>query len=495
MLIECVPNFSEGRDAARIQALCAAAASVPGAALLDRHSDPDHHRTVLTLAGEPEAVAEAAFRTVREAVNTIDLRGHDGVHPRIGAADVVPFVPLQGATLEDCAALARELGQRLARELELPVYLYGRAATRPERARLPWLRKPGFEGLAAALATPERAPDYGPARPHASAGATVVGARPLLVALNVEVDPATPLAEAEAIARAVRESSGGLPGVQAKGLALLRQGRIQVSLNLFDLQRTGPGAAWRAVCQEAARRKVAVRGAELVGLLPRVALDEAAGTLLGLSPPLAGRVLEDRLGAAPLLGRETTLARWAAELASPEPLAPGGGSAAGAALALGRACLAKAAALSAGRPGFQPSDALRALLAPEDPAGLLDLAAADHRAWAGLVAARRRPKGDPGRADALQAARAEALAAPERTLSLAVVLADAAASVAERGNPHLRADCAAAAELALAAARVARLNARANRGKEASGAADDATLARVEAAVARVRRACEGDPG
>ena len=504
--IECVPNFSEGRDPARIEALAQAMSSVPGVALLDRHLDPDHHRSVLTCAGRPQAVLEAAFRAVELAVRTIDLRGHDGVHPRVGAADVVPLIPLEGIDLAGCAELARELGQRLARELDLPVYLYGAAATRPERARLPWLRKPGFEGLGAALATPERAPDFGPPRPHPSAGATVVGARPLLVAFNVELDPATPLGEAEAIARAVRESSGGLPGVQAKGLLLRRQGRVQVSMNLVDLSRTGPGAAWKAVAGEAARRGVALRGSELVGLLPRAALEEAAGALLGLSPPLEGRVLEARLesagrvdagpGGAPLLDAGSAFDRWAAAIASPAPLAPGGGSAAGLALALGRACLAKAAQLSAGREGFQLDEALAALIGPEDPAGVGELAQEDHLAWAGLVATRRRPKEDPGRKAALEAARAAAVSAPQRTLALAVVIADAAAGVAERGNPHLRADAAAAAELALAAGRIARQNALANlpRAARAEAAALDATLERLEAAVARVRRACDPPP-
>lgn len=514
--IECVPNFSEGRDLARVEALVATMSAVPGVAVLDRHLDPDHHRSVITCVGQPRAVLEAAFRAVALAVDTIDLRGHDGVHPRIGAADVVPLIPLDGIDLPGCVELARELGERLARELDLPIYLYGAAAEpsptggRSDRSRLPWLRQPGFEGLAAALATPERAPDFGPARPHPSAGATVVGARPLLVAFNVELDPATPLAQAQAIARAVRESSGGLPGVQAKGLALTRQGRVQVSMNLTDPGRTGPGAAWQAVCREAAQRGVAVRGSELVGLLPRAALEEATSTLLGLVPPLGGRVLEERLEAAallpdpdqvgasrvgaPLLDPGSPLERWTAAISSPAPLAPGGGSAVGLALALGRACLAKAARLSAGREGFQLDEALAALTGPRDPADLAGLAVEDHLAWAGLVAARQRPKADPGRAAAVEAARAAAVAAPERTLSLAVVLADAAAGVAEAGNPHLRADAAAAAELALAAGRVARLNARANlpRGGDAAlTAALDATLGRLEAAVDRVRRACE----
>lgn len=483
MLVECVPNFSEGRDEGRVQRLVNAAGSVPGAALLDRHTDPDHHRTVLTLAGDPRAMSEAAFRAVESAVGEIDLRQHDGVHPRIGAADVVPFVPLDGATMADCVELARALGQRIGKELQVPVYLYGKAATSPERARLPWLRKPGFERLGRALASPERAPDFGPSRPHPTAGACVVGARELLLAINVELDPGTAVETAEEIARAVRESSGGLPGVQAKGLLLRRQGRVQVSMNLTQLNVTGPGVAYRAVCVEAARRGAAVLGSELVGLAPRSAYLEAARAILGLGP-IGQKVLEERLDEAPLLGASTSLERWARELASEAPLAPGGGSAAGLALALGRACLDKAIRLSAGREGLPPP------APPASQAAHLELATADHLAWAGLAAARRRLKDAPGRAEALEAARREAVRVPEEALAWAVELAESAALVAERGNPHLRADAAAAAELALAAARVARLNARANRRKGESGEGDDRALAQIEAAVARVRAAC-----
>lgn len=490
VLVECVPNFSEGRDPSRIARLEAAARGVVGAALLDTHRDPDHNRCVLTLAGEAEAVLEAAFRCVAEAVASLDLREHEGVHPRLGAADVVPFVPLEGATLQDCAALARRLGERLAAELQLPIYLYGAAASSPERASLPWLRKPGFEGLAEALRSAERCPDFGPTEPHASAGATVVGARDFLLAYNVDLE-SQDLALAKGIARAIRTSSGGLPGVQAKGLLLAEQGRVQVSMNLNDLAETGPGRVYQEVARRAAEAGVEVARSELVGLMPEVALHEAARALLKLDAPLPERVLEHRLRTAP--DPAGPLPRYLAELQSDAPDAPGGGSAAALALALGEACLAKALAFSSEGRGSL-SDADRARLSAELAGAndLIGLARADHRGFAELMALWKSPKGTPGRKQALEAARAEAIRVPSELLTRALRLAEAAAEVATKGNPTLVNDAAAAAELAAAAGRVARLNARANQRRKARESLQ-APLDRLEAALAEVRRAAAGD--
>lgn len=484
MLVECVPNFSEGRDSARIARLEAAARSVAGVALLDTHVDPDHHRCVLTLAGEGEAVAEAAFRAVELAVAEIDLREHEGVHPRIGAADVVPFVPLGGTGRERCVELARGLAERLARELELPIYLYGHAAERPERAWLPWLRRPGLAGLDAALRSEERAPDRGPARAHERAGACVVGARDLLLAYNVDL-ASEDLALAKRIAKALRTSSGGLPGVQAKGLPLRRQGRVQVSMNLFDLARTGPGQVYGEVTRLAAEAGVEVARSELVGLMPEVALCEVARSRLLLEAPLPERLLEARLRrelrdpGGPL---PTTLEALAGTAAGD----PGGGSAAALALALGQSCLRKALGFST-----EQAPALAGLEA-ELPAvaELLQLARDDHRAWVDLLAAWRAPKGEPGRKERVRAARARAVDVPEATLAAAERLAAAAARVAGEGNPNLVNDAAAAAELALAAARIARLNARANSTRK--GRRDYvAELDGLEGHVARARAQAE----
>ncbi len=486
MLVECVPNFSEGRDLAVVERLAAAVTSVPGVALLDRHSDPDHHRSVLTFAGSPAAVSEAAFRAVALAVERIDMRRHEGVHPRVGAADVVPFVPLRGATMADCVALGERLGERLARELDLPIYLYAAAARRPERAWLPWLRQPRFEGLAGALATPERAPDLGPPRPHPSAGATVVGARGLLLAFNLDL-ASNDLAVARRIARTIRESSGGMKGVQARGLTLPLQGRVQVTTNLLDLASSGPGKVFAEVERLAQGAGTRVAACELVGLMPRDAVREASEVLLRLPEPLADRVLEDRLEASTLLDPGGRLDRTAAQLASAEPDAPGGGTGGALALALGLAGLRKAIALSRGGKGALSDaelDALEASLPAER--ALLELAREDHEAWASFNEALQRPKTDPGRAAAVKVARGPAVAVPERLIALALPVGEVGARVAREGNPNLINDASLACELALAAARVARLNARANSLKaERKDHADE--LARLEAAAASAR--------
>lgn len=242
-----------------------------GVRLLDVSADPDHNRAVFTIVGGPQAVYDAAYRSAAEAVAQIDLRAHRGVHPRIGAVDVVPFVPLWDASLDECVTLARRLGDALAARLDLPVYLYGAAAADPARRSLAAIRRGGFEGLAQAISSPHRRPDFGPARVHSTAGAVAVGARGVLIAMNVDLD-STDLAAARAIARAVRESSGGLPAVQAMGFALASRGCVQVSMNLLDYRRTPPLAAFDRVAAEAARMGIAVAAGQLIGCAPPDAL-------------------------------------------------------------------------------------------------------------------------------------------------------------------------------------------------------------------------------
>ena len=282
-IVECVPNFSEGRRPDVLEAL-AAGIRGPGVRLLDVSADPDHNRAVFTFVGEGEAVLEAAFRSAAVAVERIDLRAHQGVHPRIGAVDVIPFVPLAGGSMPACATLARRLGALLADDLGLPVYLYGEAADR--RRPLAEIRRGEFEGLRTAIAGPGRRPDFGPARLHPSAGAVAVGARGVLIAFNVNLNSADAAAARE-IARAVRASSGGLPAVQAMGVPLRSRGLAQVSMNLLDYRQTSPLAAFGRVEAEAARRGLAVVDCELVGCAPREALPPdpvAALRLRGLRP-------------------------------------------------------------------------------------------------------------------------------------------------------------------------------------------------------------------
>jgi glutamate formiminotransferase/glutamate formiminotransferase/formiminotetrahydrofolate cyclodeaminase len=260
-----VPNFSEGRDAETVHAIEQAIRSVSGVMLLRSEMDPDHNRSVITFAGAPEAVAEGALCGIAAAVERIDLRRHHGVHPRIGAADVVPFVPLQGATLEDCAAIAHRTGEAVWTKLGIPVYFYEAAAVTAERAPLENVRRGGFEH-------PSLAPDLGGPALHPSAGACAIGARKLLVAFNVNLNT-TDLSVAKAIARKIRASSGGLPFVKAMGVPLLSRSLVQVSMNLTDFEQTPLRRAYEAVSQEASAQGVVIAGTQIVGLIPQQAAE------------------------------------------------------------------------------------------------------------------------------------------------------------------------------------------------------------------------------
>jgi glutamate formiminotransferase len=293
-LVECIPNFSEGRRQDVIEAVAGAVRAVAGVRLLDVAPNPDHNRTVLTFVGAPDAVADAAFASAAEAVRLINMEEQTGEHPRIGAMDVVPFVPLTGMTMDDAVALANRVGKRIADELAVPVYLYSAAATTPARKRLPDVRQGQYEGLKEAIREPERKPDYGEARMHPTAGATAVGARPPLIAFNVNLGT-TNLAIAKNIAKGLRESSGGLMNVQAMGVDLAAQGMVQVSMNLIDYTRTPIHRAYELVRVEAERHGVPVVGSEIVGLVPLDALIGAADFYLRLTDFNRDQVLEARL--------------------------------------------------------------------------------------------------------------------------------------------------------------------------------------------------------
>jgi glutamate formiminotransferase len=289
-IIECVPNFSEGR---RVQVVdeIVNAMSIDGVKVLDREMDADHHRSVITLAGEPGAIEDAAFRGIATAARLIDLDAHRGEHPRIGATDVVPFVPVRGITMDDCIAMARRLGERVARELDIPVYLYERAATRPERCDLAYIRRGEYEALKQEIATnPDRAPDFGPKR-VGKAGATVIGARPYLIAYNVNL-ATSDLKIAKEIAATIREKNGGLKSVKAKGFMLKEKNVAQVSMNLTDFTVTGMLTAFNAVQAEADKRGVQVLESELIGLVPLEALTQLASHALKLPALSAHQVVE-----------------------------------------------------------------------------------------------------------------------------------------------------------------------------------------------------------
>ncbi|MGE5591653.1 MAG: glutamate formimidoyltransferase [Bacillota bacterium] len=293
-LMECVPNFSEGRRPEIVTAIVSAMQAVPAVRVLDFSSDADHNRSVVTLVGEPDALVEAAFRGAEAASRLIDLTQHRGNHPRMGATDVVPFVPVRDCTMDDAVAAARRLGERLGSELSIPVYLYESAATRPERRNLADVRRGEFEGLREEIGRPERQPDFGPACVHPSAGATAVGARPFLVAFNVNLGTKD-VAVAKRIARAVRGSSGGFVNCKALGLYLEAEGVCQVSMNMTDFTHTSLHHVFEFVRREAEHQGVPVVGSEIVGLVPEAALLAAARYYLRLWTFDEAQILERRL--------------------------------------------------------------------------------------------------------------------------------------------------------------------------------------------------------
>jgi glutamate formiminotransferase len=296
-IIECVPNFSEGRDAAVIDAIAAAILAAPGVAILDREMDGDHNRSVITMAGDPVAVAEAAIRAVAKAAELIDLNRQKGVHPRIGATDVVPFVPVRGITLEECAQVAALVGERIWKSLGIPVYLYQAAARKPRNVNLEEIRRGQFEGLREEVKTnPERLPDFGEASLHPTAGATVVGARKFLLAYNINLNTSE-VGIAKSIARKIRFSNGGMPFVKAMGVMLKSRNLAQVSMNLTDFEVTPLHAVFDAVAREAAAHGVTIAGSEIIGLVPAEVLEMAAAHYLAIEGFHRGMILENRLAA------------------------------------------------------------------------------------------------------------------------------------------------------------------------------------------------------
>lgn len=352
-LIECIPNFSEARRPEVIDQIVAAIASVEGARLLDRSSDLDHNRTVITFAGPPFAVEEAAFRAIRTAAELIDLNNHHGEHPRIGAADVVPFIPLSDATMEDCVGIAKRLGQRVGSELSIPVYLYEAAATRPERANLENIRKGQYEGLKSEIESDaERKPDFGPAK-LGTPGATVIGARNPLVAFNAYLTTSD-VDVAKKIAKAIRQSSGGLRYVKALGL--LVEGRAQVSMNLTNYRETPIARVVETIRREAQRYGVGIHHTELVGLIPQDALTDAAVWYMQLDQFDKRQILESRLFESHASTPAENGPSFLEELAAPTPT-PGGGSAAAYAGAMGAALVAMVAGVTIGKKKYADVEA------------------------------------------------------------------------------------------------------------------------------------------
>jgi glutamate formiminotransferase len=352
-LVECVPNFSEGRDAAKVDAIVEAM-KIPGVYLLDRKLDADHNRCVITLVGDREAIQEAVIRGVGRAAELIDLTHHQGAHPRMGAADVVPFVPIDGVTLEDCVAMARHVGAEIWKRFEIPVYLYEAAAATLERQNLENIRRGQFEGIRDEIATnPARKPDFGEPRVHPTAGATVVGARKPLIAYNIFLNTAD-VAIAKKIAKAVRYSSGGLRFV--KGAGFLVRGMAQVSMNLTDFEQTPIHRVFEFVKREAARYGVLPVSSEIVGLIPKLALEQAAEWFLQVENFDSSLILENRLasmvsGEAAVGGLRAGVEPFIEQLAAPTAT-PGGGSAAAASGAMAAGLAGMVASMSRGKKAY-----------------------------------------------------------------------------------------------------------------------------------------------
>ncbi len=455
-LVECVPNFSEGRRPEVVEAIVDAVRGVAGAIVLDYSSDADHNRSVLTFVGTPEAVEQAAFAAIRTAASLIDMTRQQGEHPRIGATDVVPFIPIRGVSMQDCVQIARRLGRRVGEELGIPVYLYEQAATRPEREDLANLRRGEYEGLREAIQRdPERAPDFGPAE-LGRAGATVIGARAPLIAYNVYLNTDN-IEAANRIARAIRHSSGGLRYVKALGLEV--NGRAQVSMNLTDHTRTPIHRVQEMIRVEAARMGYQISHSELIGLIPNQALIDAARWYLQLDLFAPEQVLEQRLQAVE--AGETLLPdRFLDAVASGDPT-PGGGSVAALAGALGAALAAMVARATIGKKKYAAVEPLMQGViqsAEELRAQLSALVIEDSDAFEQVLAANRLSKEDPVRAAAIQAAIHHAADVPLRTARLAVQILEQLAILAESGNINAASDAAVGAHMAAAAVEAAALN-------------------------------------
>jgi len=458
-LVECVPNFSEGRDPAKVDAIVEAM-KIPGVYLLDREMDSDHNRCVITLVGERDAIQEAAIRGVGKAAELIDLTKHQGAHPRMGAADVVPFIPIDGVTIEDCVAMARHVGAEIAKRFQIPVYLYEAAAATPERQNLENIRRGQFEGIRADIATnPARKPDFGEPRVHPTAGATVVGARKFLIAYNVFLN--TPDVDiAKKVAKAVRFSNGGLRFV--KGAGFMVRGMAQVSMNLTDFEQTPIHRVFEFVKREAARYGVIPVASEIVGLIPKRALEQAAEWFLQVENFDSSLILENRLtavmgGKMAIGGLRAGVEPFIEQLAAPTAT-PGGGSAAAAGGAMAAGLASMVASMSRGKKAYlqyesQLSEAIARLSQLRDQ--LKSAIEADAESYNAVMKAYKSDKlSDSAASDggaAIRAALRQATSVPLSVAENVVEVAQIATMLRPITNPNMTSDLTTAIALAKAA--------------------------------------------
>jgi glutamate formiminotransferase/formiminotetrahydrofolate cyclodeaminase len=465
-LVECVPNFSEGRDKGKVDAIVEAM-KVDGVYLLDREMDSDHNRCVITLVGEREAIQEAAIRGVGKAVEVIDLNQHQGAHPRMGAADVVPFIPIDGVTIEDCVAMARHVGEEIWKRHQVPVYLYEAAAVSPERQNLENIRRGQFEGIRADIATnPARRPDFGEARVHPTAGATVVGARKALVAYNVFLST-TDVEIAKKIAKAVRFSSGGLRFV--KGAGFLVRGVAQVSMNLTDFEQTPVHRAFEVVKREAERYGVTAVSSEIVGLIPKKALEAAAEWFLQVENFDSSLILENRLAAVmsgkiAVGGLRAGVEPFVEQLAAPTAT-PGGGSAAAASGAMAAGLASMVAGMSRGKKAYlQHERELSAAIARlsqirEELKAAID---ADAESYNSVMKAYKQAKDSAGADGIIDAALKRATRVPLSVAEMGREVAGLAEKLKGITNPNMKSDLVTAVALANAAVEGALANVEIN---------------------------------
>ncbi|MBI3893031.1 MAG: glutamate formimidoyltransferase [Candidatus Wallbacteria bacterium] len=467
-LVECVPNFSEGRRPEVIKAIVDAMKSVKGVTLLDQEADANHNRSVITIVGEPGAIQEAVLRGAAVAVEKIDLNHHTGEHPRMGAIDVIPFVPIVGVSMAECVELARQTGAELARRHEIPVYLYEKAATRSSRENLAEVRQGEFEGIRESIQTdPARKPDFGPGRVHPTAGATAVGARMFLVAYNVHLNTSN-VEIARKIADAIRFRTGGFRYVKALGFELADRGCVQVSMNLVNYKKSPVHRVFHVIESEARRYGVSVLDSEVVGLIPNEALVMAAEDALRLGHTWSPKqIVENKLAEA-AAGAQQSLDPFLDSVAA-KTETPGGGSVAALSAALGAALGSMVCRFTLGKKKFADAkEALEKCLVRFEAlrAELSGLIADDAAAFDGLMAAMRLPKDTPeqqaARADRMARATERAVEVPLTVMERSVEVLELALTTVRRGNPNLASDAGSAAQAARAAATCASYNVRIN---------------------------------
>jgi glutamate formiminotransferase/formiminotetrahydrofolate cyclodeaminase len=467
-LVECVPNFSEGRDKSKVDAIVEAM-KLDGVYLLDREMDGDHNRCVITLAGERGPVQEAAIRGVGKAAELIDLNQHQGAHPRLGAADVVPFIPIEGVGIEDCVNMARQVGEQIWQRYAVPVYLYEAAATLPERQNLEYIRRGQFEGIRDEIATnPTRKPDFGEARLHPTAGACVVGARKFLIAYNIFLN--SPDVEiAKKIAKAVRFSSGGLRFV--KGAGFLVRGQAQVSMNLTDFEQTPIHRVYEMVRREAERYGVTPTSSEIVGLIPKKALEHAAEWFLQVENFDSSLILENRLvavmgGKMAIGGLRAGVEPFIEQLAAPTAT-PGGGSAAAASAAMAAGLVAMVASMSRGKKAYaqheaQLSEAISRLSQlREELKASID---ADAESYKSVMAAYKKSRESASADGLIEAALKQATSVPLSVAERAREVSRLAEGLHAITNPNMKSDLVTAEALAHAAIEGALANVEINIG-------------------------------